>query len=427
MDPDASSRTPVADDDCVSGIQIGIVLIGISITLPLLYAAGELARGIGLGRGITATLIAALILSLMSVPAAIVGAKTRLSSYMIIEHTFGYVGAKFVNFWFGIFLLGWYAVTAELFGRTLFLAATELTTLTIAEPVYTILSSALVTVTTIYGFKAIDRLALIAVPFLLLALIAVVILSLREASFTTLLAIDGEGMSMATAISAVVGAAIVGVVLTPDLTRYARTTWDCVTASFIGQGGGMSIAYIVGMIPVLALGELEPMNYMIMLGFGGIALAVIVFATWTTNVINLYSTALAARASVPVGNYRNVAILTGIVGTIAALIGIADHLIDFLITMGLLVPPIAGVYLADFFIFKRRNYAPARLASRPAIRWNAVISGIGSGALATWMHFTDRSLTMIGTIDSLAISMLVYVGLETIARRFAGGDSAHRH
>ncbi len=80
---------------------------------------------------------------------------------------------------------------------------------------------------------------------------------------------------MPTAISAVVGAAIVGVVLTPDLTRYARNTWDCVVASFLGQGGGMTIAYVFGMIPVLVWNELEPMTYMFLVGFGGLALAVL--------------------------------------------------------------------------------------------------------------------------------------------------------
>ena len=62
-----------------------------------------------------AVLIGAALLSVMSVPAAIVGARTRLSSYMIIELTYGWLGAKFINFWLGLFLLGWYAVTAELF------------------------------------------------------------------------------------------------------------------------------------------------------------------------------------------------------------------------------------------------------------------------------------------------------------------------
>ncbi len=418
MDHDASSRTPVAESETVSGFQIGVVLIGISITLPLMYSAGELAEGIGLGNGIVAALTGALILSLLSIPAAIVGARSRLSSYMIIEHTFGYVGAKFVNFWFGVLLLGWYAVTAELFGRTLFLAAEETTIFAVPEWVFTVLSSALVTVTTVYGFKAIDRLALIAVPFLLLALIAVVTLSLRETAFSDILALEDSGtIDMPTAISAVVGAAIVGVVLTPDLTRYARNTRDCIVASFLGQGGGMSIAYISGMIPVLVWGELEPMTYMFVMGFGGVALLVLIFATWTTNVLNLYGVSLSCRASVPLGNYRSVTVVGGIVGTLAALVGIAEHLIDFLIIMGLLVPPIAGVYLADFFYFQRSDFSAERLDGRPPIRINAVVIGLGTGAVSTWMYYTERSLTSIGALDSLLMSIVAYIVLQKLTGR----------
>lgn len=415
MSHGASSRVPVDESEAVSGFQIGVVLIGIAITLPLMYSAGELAQGIGLSKAIIATFAGALILSLMSVPAAIVGARTRLSSYMIIEHTFGYAGAKFVNFWFAIFLLGWYAVTAELFGRTLFLAAGELTTLGLPEWSFTVTSSAIVTVTTIYGFKAIDRLALVAVPFLLLALIAVVVLSLRETGFTELLQLESsETIDMPTAISTVVGAAVVGVVLTPDLTRYARNVKDCIVASFLGQGGGMSIAYICGMIPVLVWGELEPMTYMFLIGFGGIALFVLVFATWTTNVINLYSTALATRASLPLGHYRSIVVVMGIVGTAAALVGISENLIEFLVVMGLLVPPIAGVYLVDFFVFKRTDFSEARLEDRPAIRVNAVVVGLGIGLVSTWMYFTDRSPTSIGALDSLFLSIVVYFLVQKI-------------
>jgi cytosine permease len=414
----ASSRVPVDPSEAVSGFQIGIVLVGISITLPLMYSAGELAQGIGMGKAMIASVTGALILSLMSIPAAIVGVRTRLSSYMIIEHTFGYAGAKFVNFWFAVFLLGWYAVTAELFGRTLFLAAGELTALALPEWSWTVMSSAVVTVTTIYGFKAIDRLALIAVPFLLLALMAVVVISLQKTAFSDLLQVPVDvTIDMPMAISAVIGAAIVGVVLTPDLTRYARNDMDCVTSSFIGQGCGMSIAYLCGMIPVMAWGELEPMTYMFMAGFGVIALFVLVFATWTTNVINIYSTALAVRASVPFGHYRSVVVVMGIVGTLAALGGISDNLIEFLVVMGLLVPPIAGVYLADFFYFKRRDFSPERLEDRPPIRTNAVVVGLGIGILSTWLFYTDRSLTSIGALDSLLLSIVAYIGLQKLTGR----------
>jgi cytosine permease len=215
----------------------------------------------------------------------------------------------------------------------------------------------------------------------------------------------------------VVGAAIVGVVLMPDLTRYARNTLDCVVASFLGQGGGIIIAYVLGMIPVLVWGELDPMTYMFIVGFGGIALAVLVFATWTTNVINLYSTALAARASVPVGRYRMVVVVCGIVGTAAAIIGVAEYLIDFLVVLGLLVPPIAGVYLCDFFFLGRTDFSPARLENRPAVKVNAMIAGVGSGIVATWMYYSDASLTTIAPVDSLLIALVVYLGLEMTSRK----------
>ena len=270
----------------------------------------------------------------------------------------------------------------------------------------------MVTVTTIYGFKAIDRLALVAVPFLMLALIAVVVMSLRETSFSDLLQIESGDMTMPTAISAVVGAAIVGVVLMPDLCRYTRSTMDCVAASFIGQGVGITIAYVLGMIPVLVWNELEPMNYMFIMGFGGIALLVLILATWTTNVANLYGAGLAARASVPIGNYAWMVIVGGILGTVAALGGIADNLINFLIVLGLLVPPIAGVYLCDFFILGRTDFSAERLQRRPAIKTNALIAGVGSGLLAAWMYYTDLSLTSIASFDSLLISIVVYLVLE---------------
>jgi len=418
MDTDASSREPVPVSETVGGFQIGVVVIGVSITLPLMYSAGELAQGIGFGKAVVATLAGALILSILSVPASIVGARSRLSSYMIIEHTFGAVGAKLVNLLFGLFLLGWYAVTAELFGRTLYLAAVELTPLLLDQWVYTVASSALVTVTTIYGFRAIDRLALVAVPFLLLALAALAVLSLRRTTMADLMLTAGETLTVPTAVSAVVGAAIVGVVLMPDLTRYARTTRDCVTASFLGQGGGIVIAYVFGMIPVLVWGEPEPMNYMMAMGFGGIALAVIVFATWTTNVINLYGVGLAARASVPLGSYAGAVVAAGIAGTMAAVIGVAEHLIDFLVLLGLLVPPVAGVYLCDFFVFGRRDFSAVRLEQRPALRVNALVAGLGAGIAATLAYLSGWSLTRIAPLDSLVISVAMYLLLEAGSRRF---------
>lgn len=92
--------------------------------------------------------------------------------------------------------------------------------------------------------------------------------------------------------------------------------------------------------------------------------------------------------------------------------GIADRLIDFLVVLGLLVPPIAGVYLCDFFLLGRRDFSAENLEERPPIRVNAVAAGIGAGLVSAWMYYTGKSLTSIGSIDSLLISIVAYLALE---------------
>ena len=106
--------------------------------------------------------------------------------------------------------------------------------------------------------------------------------------------------------------------------------------------------------------------------------------------------------------------MIGIVGTGAAVVGISDNLIDFLVVMGLLVPPIAGVYLADFFLFKRRDFSEAHLEARPSLRVNAIVVALGTGALSAWLYFEDASITSIGALDSLLLSLVFYTLLEKL-------------
>ena len=153
--------------------------------------------------------------------------------------------------------------------------------------------------------------------------------------------------------------------------------------------------------------------------FAWIALAVLFLATWTTFVINLYSTALAARASIELGDYRLMVVVLGVVGTFAALVGISDNLIDFLIVMGLLVPPIAGVYLTDFFALGRQDFSEAKLARRSALRVNALIVVLAAGALASWLRSQNASLTSVGAVDSLLLAAIGYYSLEKLLGRGA--------
>ena len=412
----ANATTPVPDHETVPGHRIALICVGISFTLTTLYTGSALAATLGLRTGILAVVIGSLLLAVMSIPAALLGARTRLSTYMIVAHVFGGVGARLVNAVLALVLLGWFAVTAELFGRTFFLTvSTALPALAWPQPVWTIACSVAVVATTIFGFRAIDRLSLAIAPLLVALTAWVAWRSLGHASWATLMAVKGTQVDLGTGISAVIGGMIVNVVLMPDITRYARSAFDCAVIGITGNGIGAGAALVLAMIPALAFGEQDPMRYMAALGLTGLAFTTLVLSTWTLNAINLYSTSLVTSTALRGVSYGRLVVACGVVGTGVALVGVADRLIDFLVLLGVIVPPIAAVYLADYFVLGRR--ALGAVAAATNVNGLAACAvGAALGLVLDWRH---ASWTGVPTIESFVCAALVYLLAEAMRASLA--------
>src|SRR5580765_7112934 len=158
---------PVPMEESVDAHRVAIVCVGIAFTLTGLYMGSEIALELGWRRGVIAAIIGSIILSVMSIPAAIVGARTRLSSYMIVRHVFGEAGSRTVNAVLALVLIGWYAVTAELFGRTCYLIVQQhFPHSPMPMAVFTVGCSFIVIATTVFGFRALNRLSLVVAPML---------------------------------------------------------------------------------------------------------------------------------------------------------------------------------------------------------------------------------------------------------------------
>ena len=346
----------------------------------------------------------------MSIPAAIVGAETRLSSYLIIEFVFGRRGSDFVNALLGLTLLGWFAVTAGFFGETLAIAFEEMFAVSPPTWLLTLISSVLILITTIFGFKAIDRLALFAVPLLILFLLYVSNLSLADSSWETVLSTEGSNPAyFSTAVSTVIGSLIVGVVLMPDLSRYARSVKDCVSASVLGNGVGNCFSMLMGVAPAIVTGLLDPMAYMIALGLVGSAFVILVFATWTTNSVNLYSTTLAVAIIKPKIPEWKLTVACGVIGTALAMIGITDYFIGFLEWLGVIVPPVASIYLTDYFVLKQKNYSLTLQDSLPDYDRAAIVAWVIGTAISAFTFVSEFSLSTIPTLDALVITAPIYL------------------
>jgi len=407
---DESARVPVREDETVSGWSVGMVIFGICLTLPTLYTGAITAEQLGFIGTAKAVGLASLVLSIMSIPAAIVGAETRLSSYLIIEFVFGRRGSDFVNALLGLTLLGWFAVTAGFFGETLAIAFEEMFAVSPPTWLLTLISSVLILITTIFGFKAIDRLALFAVPLLILFLLYVSNLSLADSSWETVLSTDGSNPAyFSTAVSTVIGSLIVGVVLMPDLSRYARSVKDCVSASVLGNGVGNCFSMLMGVAPAIVTGLLDPMAYMIALGLVGSAFVILVFATWTTNSVNLYSTTLAVAIIKPKIPEWKLTVACGVIGTALAMIGITDYFIGFLEWLGVIVPPVASIYLTDYFVLKQKNYSLTLQDSLPDYDRAAIVAWVIGTAISAFTFVSEFSLSTIPTLDALVITAPIYL------------------
>jgi cytosine permease len=424
----AHTTTPVPDDQSVPAYRVAIVCIGVAFTLTGLYMGSEIGLALGLKGGIHAAVIGSVILAAMSIPAAIVGARTRLSTYMIVQSVFGHGGSRAVNFVLALVLIGWYAVTAELFGRTCyFTVAQYFPHAGIPPQVYTIACSLVVTATTVFGFRALDRLSLLVAPLLVALTVYVAYRALGHASWSSIAAVKGTDLDLSRGISAVVGGMVVNVVLMPDLTRYSRTALDCALISVTGNGVANGGMLVLAMLPALAFGEQDPMKYMAVLNLTSIAFTILVLSTWSVNAVNLYSTGLVTATALPTVGYGYIVIGTGLAGTALALFGFADRFIDFLVFLGLVVPPIAAVYLTDFFLLGRQELSrrPSGQRGNPQrgqpdaelLNVNGLIACALGAAIGISLYVAKVSLSGVPTVESFVSSGVLYWLLEQVRVR----------
>ena len=271
------TRTKVPENKTVPGIKIASIIVGIGVTLPAFYVGGEVAQAIGLSKAFWVFIIVNFVLGILCVITAVIGNRTRLSTYMLLHFSFGRKGTLFINFLIGITLLGWYTVTLEIFGEALTDAFKYL--LNIDFPIYLSITigSVLMTLTAIYGFKIIEKFSAFAVPLMVVFLVYILYITINENGVDGLMSIKGNNsMTIIEAVSAIVGLTILTPVLMPDFSRFARTDKDSII-SVSGLVIGFPIILLAGAIPSLVTGEVDIMKIMISLSLTITAFIILVF------------------------------------------------------------------------------------------------------------------------------------------------------
>jgi len=282
--------------------------------------------------------------------------------------------------------------------------------------VVAVFAGLLYTVTTYFGVKGLERVALPASVILVAVLLYAGWYNVDKAGgWQAFLAISRETAARSPltdvqAINIVIGSWIVGAVVMAEYTRFAKKAWVAVAIPFIVLIIAQWFLQLVGAMGGVVSGSFDFTAYMRTSGtfialFGLIAMSL---ALWTTGDANLYLPSIQT-ASVFRRPKRVTVVICGLLGTLIGL-GIYQRFMEFINELANLVPPLIGPVIVDYYLFNKARFHVELLDRLPA--WNplAVISFV-AGAVAARYAPTWTAAGLFG----LGVSMASYVVLYGLA------------
>lgn len=366
-------REPVPQEKRKGWLKLSIVWIGAVIALSATVLGGSLGSGLSMTNAVIATFIGCFLLAAVSALCSVVGAQTGLSTAFVSRFSLGRYGSYAVSAIIAIALFGWFGVQVDLFGASLHTILLDVFNINIHPKILIVIGGILMTTTAFFGYKAIEKFSLLAVPLLGILLIASLIRVMNNQSLSEVLSAPttGDPLTIGLSVSLIIGSLAVGAIIGPDISRYAKSTKDAVISSFVGFFVGFSAVLLIAAVLAKATAQTDIVSIMLGLGWGTGAMLILILAQWTTNDNNLYSSALGFSVIFKNTPKYVLTIAAGVIGTSMAVGGIYTYFIPFLIFLSALIPPIGGIYVADY-LMNRKKYTFANLDAQPKVNYVGV-------------------------------------------------------
>ncbi|MDR6226176.1 cytosine permease [Desmospora profundinema] len=416
------ARSPVPLSERRSWIPITLIWMGVGIDLSGVALGSALAQGMSLGNVIIAVVIGSFILGILAALCSVIGARTGLSMGMIVRFTFGEWGNRLVLLAMLIVGFGWFGVQTGLFGYAANAAISGAIGVEISAQWLTIVGGLLMTLTATLGYIAIERLSVVAIPFVitLLGYLLFHVFSHSEIRQTMWEAPAGGGLGLGMGISLVISGWVMGTFLA-DVARWARSTRDAALSGFFGFFIGNMIMLLLATSLVHLMGTDDVIIVMISTGMGTFVVLFLLLAQWTTNDNALYSLGLVMASMVRSIPKPVLCIVAGLAGTTLGFLGIADNFTTFLTYITPFTAPIGGIYLVEYFLINpsRFHFAFAKTPKIPALVWHTMLVW-AAGAFVAFATTPDLlgwfALTHVPALDA----GLVAAALHLMIGKFLG-------
>ncbi|MFF1644160.1 cytosine permease [Streptomyces sp. NPDC058240] len=310
--------------------------------------------GMTFGDAFLAFTLGAVILEVVIFAIGLAGMREGLATPMLTRWVgFGRNGSALVSFVIAVSLVGWFGVQNTIFGNSV--------SALVGGPswMWCVLAGIAITALVIFGFKYMAAFAKIVTPLFFAMVAWSVISTLKDHSFSELIHSPppGQTIPLAVAATAIAGGYMTGAIVSPEMTRYNRKG----SHVFLQSASSMILSeYIVGLTGVL-LGHLVKSNevsHIVLSTSGAFGVIVVLMSTAKINDWNLYGSSLGVVNffQVVFGKRLHrgaVTIVLGIAGTALSAVGIMTHFTEFLSVLGVAIPPIGGIIVAEYWVVKR--------------------------------------------------------------------------
>ena len=369
----------------LGGWDFFLLWAGAAISLAEIWA-GSLIVPLGLGLGLWAILLGHLLGNTPFALGGLIGSRWGVPTMVSVRPSFGIRGSYFAAALNMIQLIGWTAVMLIVCGGAAdaiskFYGFSNLN-------LWIILSGVITTLWALVGhriWKWLQRISVIALLILCLAMTYVVF---QQYGWANLSQIPRKrDFPFMVGMDLVIAMPISWLPLVSDYSRFAKDSKSSFWGTWISYFMISSWMYLIGLMASLATQSPDPsgvvMGLMLKFGWAIPALIIVLFSTFTTTFLDIYSTAISGLNIFPKLGERAGILIGGIFGIIVAIIFPTllnyEH---FLLFIGAMFCPLFGIVLVDYFFLRRGGIDLVDLYRRDGKYW--FWKGINPLAIIAW-------------------------------------------
>ncbi len=385
-----------------------VILTGYTISLSNFVTGATVGYNMPFLDAILACAVGNFLLIIVATLLGIISCRTGLTTSVLARKSMGGRSSAILSFLLALSAINWIAVNADTFAR---LIDSTFSWWPIPIGITAIIVVALWAQSAIRGVKGLEFVSWLGVPCAVVLTIACAIAIGKVAGYEQVFhympAAEAQ-ITFAAGSTSFAGAWIFGCIVTPDVTRYAKKDSHVAIGAPVAVTVGLFGLEVIGIMTAQATSKSDFVGATAALGLGLLVFVCAIFCVWTTQDNNIYSAGLALQNIMKdtrmEGKIKHAWLAAGVAAAAAlfAAVGATNFLLPVVQTLSVLLPPIPGMMVAEYFIVKRSK-------ETKSINWVAILTWVIStvvGEIAIIYNF------LVPAIVSMVVSFILYALLS---------------